>query len=137
LPTGESPAIAELGYLQSCSGASVGTGPVPKKVRVGFPRNIVSPSTVPHGLKSDSAVTSPVGWGGSVVEVVEVGTVVCDGSLGSVDVVAGGSVVTDSAPGSAAMTFSPPATHDAARSEHETRRSAALRIAASVGTGPR
>jgi hypothetical protein len=129
--------MADSGYRHSWSGDSVGTGPVPKNVRVGFPLNIVRPSTVPHDLNRESAVTSPDGWGARVVDVVDVGTVDCVGSLGTVDVVAGGRVVTDSPPGSAAMTFSPPATQEAANSEHDMRRSAALRIAASVGIGPR
>ena len=75
-PTGDSPVMARSGYLHIRSGAVVLIGPVPKNVRVGFPLNMVSPSTVPHARNSDSAVTTPVGCGGSVVVVLEVVAVV-------------------------------------------------------------
>ena len=109
-------------------------GPVPKKVRVGFPLNMVSPSTVPQGRKSESAVTTPVGWGASVVVVLDVVAVVPEVSPGTV-VVTGGSVVTVDSSGPADTTLSPPATHAPVRRERDRRRGATLRIAASVGTG--
>jgi len=96
---------------------------------------MVSPSTVPHDRKSDSAVTTPVGCGASVVEVLEVVAVV-PGVCPATVVVTGGRVVTVDSSGPAETMFSPPATHAAVRRESDSRRGAALRIGASVGRGP-
>jgi hypothetical protein len=98
---------------------------------------MVRPSTVPHGLKTVSGVTTPVGRGANVVDVdvdvpsgsdvpvASVDAVVCgtDGAVVAVEFV------------SAAMTFSPPATQDDARMATARERSAAVRIVASVETG--
>jgi len=97
---------------------------------------MVRPLTEPHGWKTVSGVTTPVGRSGTVV-VVSAGL---DGvvellpELGVV-VEIGGNVVIEPS-GLAATTFSPPATQADARRASEERTRTALRISDECRDGP-
>lgn len=132
-PTGEEPDIGLSGYRHNRSGGEVGTGPVPKNVRVGLPRNMVRPLTDPHGSYTESAVTTPVGRsnGAVVVEVPSVPALLVGGAAVVVVGDGAGDVVVV-ASGSAETTLSTPATHADASRPKETRSIAMLRIGASV-----
>jgi hypothetical protein len=137
LPTGDWPDIGLSGYRHRRSGAAAGTGPDPKNVRVGFPLNIVSPFTEPHGLNTVSGVTTPSGLSGTVVIVDSGGSVEVVNPPSSIVVfaVSGGSVASVSS-GPTEITLSPLATHALATIDIANTRRISLFTAAILGMGP-
>ena len=92
---------------------------------------------MPHGSKTVSAVTTPVGLSGGVDDVVVVDWSGADPGTTMIVVfgVASGSVVMVGSSDPADITFSPPATQADSSKDAATRRRGILGIAASVDTG--
>src|SRR5680860_1662365 len=80
-PTVESPHMPPVvGNRQATDGSSVGIGPVPYQLRVGLPRNMVRPLTVPHGFFTVAAGTTSGGRTIVVVVPAVVAGLVCRGA---------------------------------------------------------
>jgi hypothetical protein len=126
---GDWPHIGSFGNRHAVSGAVVGNGPDPKYVRVGLPRNIVSPTTSPHGSPTLSGGTTPGGRSGIVV-VVDV--VAVDSPVPGEVAPVPGSVVTGAnvavGPCGSPGATSAPATHAEAMMERAATRSNRRRI---------